>query len=366
MKVTFPHMGNMWVSLKTMLEELGLEVVVPPPSTKRTLTLGTRYSPEFICLPLKISLGNYIEAAEKGANAIVMAGGIGPCRFGYYSRLQKEILDDMGYSMEMIVVEPPEKHFIEVFNRLRQLKKCSTVKAVGAIRLGWLKCCVLDVIEEKVQHVRAWEAVPGSADRVYATVPGKLDPIRTRKEIISFKNSILEELENIPVDPGRNVINIGVVGEIYSILEPFMNLDVEQKLGSMGVRVERTLFLSRWVNDHVLGSIFPMEGTHEAVSLASPYLNYFVGGHGRETVGSTVQFAREGLQGVIQIAPLTCGPEIVAEAILPQVSLKEGIPVMTLYVDEQSGEAGFVTRLEAFVDMIRRSQRKNLKTANML
>ena len=39
---------------------------------------------------------------------------------------------------------------------------------------------------------------------------------------------------------------------------------------------------------------------------------------------------------VIQIAPLTCGPEIVAEAIL-QVSAAE-IPVMTIYVDEQTGK----------------------------
>lgn len=360
MKVTFPHMGTLWVSLKTMLEELGLEVVVPPPSTKRTLSLGTRYSPEFICLPLKISLGNYIEAAEKGADAIVMAGGVGPCRFGYYSRLQKEILDDLGYSMEMIIVEPPEKHFIEVLNRLRKLKRCSLVTAIGAVRMGWLKCCVMDAIEQKVQQIRGWEEKTGSADAIYSGVPYKLDLVRSRKEIISLKNQMIQELDNIPLNPLKNVIRIGVVGEIYSILEPFMNMDVERHLGRMGVEAVRTLYLSRWVNDHVLGSIFPMEGTGEACRLAAPYLNYFVGGHGRETIGSTVQFAHQGIDGVIQIAPLTCGPEIVAEAILPQVSLQEGIPVMTIYVDEQSGEAGFITRLEAFVDMIRRSVKRKV------
>ena len=156
MKVTFPHMGTMWVPVKTLLEELGLDVVVPPPSTKRTLSLGTRFSPEFICLPLKICLGNYIEAAEKGADTIVMLGGVGPCRFGYYARLEKEILDDLGYSMDMIVIEPPEKHFVEVLHSLRRLKKCSLIKAISAVSLAWLKCCVIDNIEKKVEKVRAW------------------------------------------------------------------------------------------------------------------------------------------------------------------------------------------------------------------
>jgi len=355
LKVTFPHMGNMWVSVKTLLEELGLDVVVPPPSTKRTLSLGTRYSPEFICLPLKISLGNFIEAAERGADTFIMAGGVGPCRFGYYGRLQKEILDDIGYPLDLIVIEPPERHFVEVMNSLRKLKKCSLSKAVGAVRLGWLKCCVIDIVEEKLHQIRGCEEKTGSADLVFSRFIIEMDLARTRKDIISLKEQALEEMDSLPRSISRKVIRIGVVGEIYSILEPFMNLDLERNLGRLGVETVRTLFLSRWVNDHVLGGILPMEGTEEDCRMAAPYLNYFVGGHGRESVGSTVKFAREGFDGVIQIAPLTCGPEIVAEAILPKVSMEEGIPVMTIYLDEQSGEAGFITRLEAFVDMIRRS-----------
>lgn len=73
MRVTFPHMGNVYISLKAMLHHLGVEFVVPPPSSKRTMTLGVKYSPEFACLPLKINLGNYIEAYELGADTILMA-----------------------------------------------------------------------------------------------------------------------------------------------------------------------------------------------------------------------------------------------------------------------------------------------------
>lgn len=361
MKVTFPHMGTMWLSLKALLEEMGLEVVVPPPTTKRTLSLGTRYCPEFICMPLKISLGNYIEAAEKGADTVVMAGGIGPCRFGYYSRLEKEILDDLGYSMEMIIIEPPEKHFVEVLHKLNRLKKCSTVKAIGAISLGWQKCCAVDNIERKTHQVRAWECKTGETDLVFNRAISRLDQATTKRTVRAVCQETLEELDSIEKDKSRNVIKIGIVGEIYTVLEPFMTQDMERHLGRLGVETHRCLYLSNWVNDHVLGGFFNLGETEDFHKLATPYLNHMVGGHGLETIGSTVLYSRLGFDGVIQVAPLTCGPEIVAEAILPKVSYGEGIPVMTLYVDEQSGEAGLLTRLEAFVDMIRRSKRKGQK-----
>ena len=85
---------------------------------------------------------------------------------------------------------------------------------------------------------------------------------------------------------------------------------------------------------------------------ASGYLNAFVGGHGLETVGATVHFAGQGYDGVVQVAPFTCMPEIVAHSVLPAVTRDHGIPTLSLYLDEQSGVAGIVTRLEAFVDLL--------------
>jgi len=79
------------------------------------------HSPEFACLPLKINIGNFIEALEKGADTIVMAGGVGPCRFGYYGQVQKEILKDLGYDFEMIILEPPQGHLIDLIKKIRLL-----------------------------------------------------------------------------------------------------------------------------------------------------------------------------------------------------------------------------------------------------
>ena len=52
--------------------------------------------------------------------------------------------------------------------------------------------------------------------------------------------------------------------------------------------------------------------------------------------------------------PFTCIPEIVARSILPRVSRALGIPVMSLILDEQTGLAGVLTRLEVFVDLLAR------------
>ncbi len=159
-------------------------------------------------------------------------------------------------------------------------------------------------------------------------------------------------MRGVPAE-SRPVIRVGLVGEIYTLLEPFANLDIEKKLGRLGVEVDRSIYLSEWVNDHLfMGLIRGIRSSSLYKKAAGPYLRHFVGGHGQETLGAAVYYKNLGFDGVIQILPFTCMPEIVAQSILPGFSQDTGVPVMTLIVDEQSGEAGIMTRLEAFVDLL--------------
>ena len=95
MIASFPRLGYDTYALKTFLEHLGATVVLPPPNTRRTLELGALHSPELICMPYKITLGNMIEAAEKGVDTIFMAAGARKCRFGYYYYLQERMLREL-------------------------------------------------------------------------------------------------------------------------------------------------------------------------------------------------------------------------------------------------------------------------------
>lgn len=355
MKVTFPHMGHFYITGKTIFEGFGLDVIVPPPCTKKTLDLGTKYSPESACLPLKINLGNYLEAIELGADTIIMGGGVGPCRFGYYAEIQRDILEDLGHHLEMVVLEPPDVHFGEVWDKVKYLMRSSWPQATKSIYLAWHKTFAIDQMEREVHKIRPREVNAGEADRVFMYMLHDVDNCQTKSLVQNTIKFYLDEFRQIPVYKSKSIIKVAVLGEIYTVLEPFVNFDMEKILGRLGVEVYRPLFLSQWINDHLFGGILPINGSKKAKKLSSPYLGYFVGGHGRETVGHAVEL-KDKVDGIIQIAPLTCMPEIVAQTLLYKVSEDTGIPVMTIYVDEQTGKAGLTTRLEAFTDMIYRNK----------
>ena len=50
-------------------------------------------------------------------------------------------------------------------------------------------------------------------------------------------------------------------------------------------------------------------------------------------------------------------PEIVAKAIFSKMMKEQKISVLTVIYDEMSGEAGYITRIEAFIDMLNRKKR---------
>ncbi len=97
MIVSFPNMGYSWPAFKTLIECMGVKVVLPDPTNREAVKIGVKYSPEFVCFPFKVTLGDFVSAIKKGADTLVMAIDCGPCRFGFYHAVQERILHDMGY-----------------------------------------------------------------------------------------------------------------------------------------------------------------------------------------------------------------------------------------------------------------------------
>lgn len=362
MKCTFPHMGTMYVAVESLLEGLGHEVVVPPPITERTISLGHHGAPETACLPLKINLGNYIEAMENGAEVILMGGGVGPCRFGYYAEVQREILKDAGYNFEMMVLEPPKGQLSLAWQRFKPLlTKASISEAIAAVRLAWAKAQIVDDIEKLTHQVRAYETVRGSATTARSKAITMLRQAKNTRDLPRLVEEIKALFQQVPVDPQRQPVVIGLVGEIYVMLEPFANRHLERLLGEMGVLVRRSAFLSDWLRGQFF-NLLRFDVQKKARLLAGPYLPHFVGGHGLESVADSVNYANNRVDGIIHVAPFTCMPEIVAQSILPKVSADLDVPIMTLVVDEHSAEAGIITRLEAFTDMVRRRRARQAES----
>jgi len=360
--VTFAHMGNLWVVVKTILEDLGVEVVVPPRPSRKSLDLGVRHSPEFACFPLKLNIGDFIGGLERGAEAVVMVGGVGPCRLGHYAQVQEQILRDLGYRCEMIVLEPPRGRLSDLLAKVRYLTGNKPLGRVWrAVRFGLEKLSALDALDQALARVRPLERGPGPAEDVHRRAVGA---VAAAADVGTVRRAAAEGVRAIEgcVSPeaagdGAAVLRVGLVGEIYMVEEPFANQELERRLGGLGVEVRRAVYLSDWVRTHLLPNPFRL-GRRCRTSLvrraAAPYLGHFVGGEGLVSVGESVLLSREGYDGVIHVAPFTCMPEIVASSLLPEVSRDLGLPVMSLFLDEHTAEAGLVTRIEAFVDLLAR------------
>ncbi|MGB4716715.1 MAG: acyl-CoA dehydratase activase-related protein [Bacillota bacterium] len=358
MKLTFPHMGTLAIPLRSLFEQLGCDVVVPPRTSKATLEIGVKHSPEFACLPLKITLGNLAQALELGADTILLAGGVGPCRFGFYGELHREILKDMGYDFRMVIVDPPQGRIRHIVKVIRSFLPPVTVRqVVRACRLAWVKLTCIDRLEVLANRCRAFETRPGAVSTALDRTLSDIDLAESQEEVLAAYDAGVKRIERSVYADGRpDVVRIAVVGEIYVVLEPFANHSIERTLGELGAVVDRPLNVSHWLKLNVVLDLINMAGGVNPGKLARPYLLHGVGGHGRETIAHAVSYARAGYDGIIQVAPFTCMPEIVAESVLHRVSREQGIAAMTVVVDEQTGEAGLVTRLEAFVDMLRRKK----------
>jgi len=361
MKVTFPLMGTIELLITDLCRRLDVEAVPPPPISTKTVRLGVQYGPEFACLPLKITIGNFIEAMENGADTLIMAGGTGPCRFGYYAEVQKKILKDLGHKFEMIIVEPPLssiRDFVGQFKFMAPHK--STWELWEIIRACYYKGKTLDEVQKKVLEVRAYEKNIGETSKAYKKCQRLFENAFTSSQIDSAKKDSFTLLDQVAKDETRSPLKVGIVGEFYVVLEPFINFDIEEFLGTRGIYVHRSVYLTDWIGPSGENPVLGLSDK-EVAKAAQPYLSHFVGGEGQATVGHIVKFVEEGFDGVIHLFPFTCMPETIAKSIFPKITKDLGIPILSLVIDEQTGKAGVVTRLEAFIDLLysKRKQKMN-------
>ena len=124
-KVAFPHMGTIYVAWEKALNTIGVEAFIPPYTSKKTLSLGTKNSPEAICLPYKLILGNFMEALDGGVDYVSMIASPGICRLGEYGRNIEQVLKELGYNANYIELSLYDgiKGMIDYLTRIGSLVK---------------------------------------------------------------------------------------------------------------------------------------------------------------------------------------------------------------------------------------------------
>lgn len=362
-KVAFPHMGNVCIAWAAALKKIGVEPFIPPYTSKKTLSLGTKHSPEAICLPYKLILGNFIEAIEGGADYVAMITSPGCCRLGQYGNSIENALSDMGYQAKYVELSLYDG-IKGMYNVLRDISgKNDPILFARAINIAIRKMFVLDDLEEVLAYYRAREVKSGDADKHYLKALQYIKDADRTKDLKRAKKLAFDEMKKVEIDKNREVLKVDLTGEIYLVCDSFSNQNITKELGKMGVQVRRSLTVSGFIKDAIIPEAFRKGETHlqRAFRMAKPYLMRDIGGDSLECISDVAYADERGIDGIIHISPFTCMPEIMSQNIFPAMREDCKIPILPLIMDEQTGKAGYLTRLEAFVDLMRRRKRKLAK-----
>ena len=362
--IAWPRMGRIDIPLKALLVSLGAKVVIPPANSNEVLEIGVKNSIEEICLPYKLNLANYIMALEAGANTLMMFQAPGSCRLGNYTKMAQKTLKKMGYKFDMVIFDMYKSKMKQTLQAFWHVTHCiNPWKYYKGFSLGFNKFFAVDEAEKQLFKIRPRELRKGDAERCYNKWLNIIDETNSVFKAKTLKKRIIKDFAQIPVDKNKDVPKVYLLGEFFVLLDPYTNQNIEKQLGEAGIEVQRQIMFGDWLEHVLKPSLFYKKESHRerAVRYAQDYMKRAIGGECIETVGDTVYAAKHGIDGIIHLMPFSCMPEIVSQNILTKVSKIEEIPVLTLVYDEQTGKTGQITRVEAFVDLIKRKRMKMKK-----
>jgi predicted nucleotide-binding protein (sugar kinase/HSP70/actin superfamily) len=326
-----------------MIHGLETDYVIPPPMSKRTLELGVKYSPDYVCAPFKINLGSYLEAIERGANVLIQTGGI--CRLGYYGELHEQILRDLGHNIDFVNMSRASYARPQTF--IREFKKINPAlslrKALSALLAAVEMVKNMDEIDDYMRRSIGFQREEGAFEGLYDEYLRILSQIKSQKEIKSAGEKYIALFKAIPLLKPQNPLRVGVVGEYYSIMDSFSNHYIEKEMAKMGVEVER------WMNiSHTLFH-YPEK---QILARIKNYAKYPLGATGTSTIERALTFAQRGYDGIIHLKAFGCTPETDTMPALQNISSDYKIPILYFSFDSQTSDTGIQTRLEAFYDMM--------------
>ena len=304
--------------------------------------LGCKY---VVCTPFKTILGSMIEALEAGADTLLMTHGL--CRLGDYGELAEQILRDLGYQFDFINLSDydmsKKKEYIRIVRRFNP--KVNYARFLVQFMEGLRMVEYVDEITCEYYKNCGFDPSGGGYKRAYQDFLTAMRTAQSRADVEAGYRAAKRELQSIPLDKPQRPLRVGVVGEFYTVMDAFSNLELEQKLADMGVEVHR------WMN--VTNQFLRYGSGQKNLKVKIQDLcQYDMGPTSTANIWYARECAERGYDGLVHIKSAACTPEIDVMPVLQNISADYKIPVLYLTYDAQTSDVGLMTRLEAFYDMI--------------
>lgn len=351
--ISFPHLGNYYIPISKFLNKVTkLKVVPSPPITKKTIEIGSKNSPDTVCVPFKYNLGNFIESLENGANVLFTAGG--GCRYRYYAEVTEVILRDLGYDFDFYKISTRDKLRIrEVYRLFKNINKDLTLwNLLHSALYTFIFIWDIDKIDKIIRKNIGFEEKSNSflllQKKMLKSFKKTDSIIKLTIEYFKYKRRFKKLKVNKPKKP----LKVAIIGELYTSMEPFSSYFLEQELANMNIEVTRFTNLSyllwqkAFLKRHMLRK-------------SKKYCKYKLGADGLDNIYRSILVSEKKYDGIIHIKPFGCTPEVTAIPIIQKVCKDYKTPIIFFSFDSETSNEGIKTRLEAFYDLLNIRRDKN-------
>lgn len=330
--------GPLW---EHFLTGLGLEVKVSLPTDKELLSRGLKAAVDDICLPVKAYLGHVLTLAPQVdflfiPRLVSLSPDTYQCpKFLGLPDMVRALLPDLPPIIDTIynskLPSSSLKKFLIEVGRIFVFNDALLEKEAEAALLAH---------EVFVKELRGGNSFEEARRRALTlTVASRRLPVA---------NKTKETLE-LPPDSCLLPPVIALVGHPYNIYDGYLSVEIKHKLERLGARVVTP--------DHM--------GEGEIIAGCSDLLKNIYWHLNRETVGAAVTYLRSGkVDGMVHLNSFACGPDSFAKDLIDRRARRyRQVPYLSLILDEHTAEVGLLTRLEAFMDMVKHPRKSGIPSS---
>ena len=361
-KISFPHMSYYYIPIKYIIKNITkCEVIIPEYNNDKTISLGSKYSPDGVCMPFKYNLGNYLNALNKGANILIQAGG--GCRYGYYAELQAQILKEAGYNFTFInLIKDNHISIKKLYYEAKKINpRLPLITYFVYLLKGFMIIIYMDKLTKYYREHKALAKNPILFDNLLLKL--KIAYSKEKQSsyyIIKTYYDFKKAFQKIPLKDSNSCLKILLIGELYTLMDSTASHKLEQTLIDNGSIVYRYTDLT-----YLLIKKKFMQ--NKILNISRKYLKYRLGADGAESIAHAITHCKQGIDGIIHIKSYSCVPEINAIPILEQINKDYNVPILYLSFDGENNIANIDTKIEAFYDMLntkKNTQNRDINTAN--